>query len=133
MKKLANTLRNNLKSFQLTLFGFCQVFLYLLLGQLLSLTIPLPSAIIGLLICCGVCFVLKKVPFSLELASNLLLKNMPLFFIPYVVTVTLYWPNLKNYWLICLTALLISTVVTLSITSLLCDKLIEHTSKGSIN
>jgi holin-like protein len=95
--------------------------------------IPLPAAIIGLLICCVVCFALKKVPLPLELASNIMLNNMALFFIPYVVTVTLHWPDLKDYWLICLTALFISTLVTLAITSLLCDKLIEHKSKEPIN
>lgn len=133
MKRVTPRIMLKLKNIHLILLGFCQICLYLLLGQWLSVLIPLPAAIIGLLICCGVCFTLKRVPLPLELTSNILLKNMALFFIPYVVTITLYWPELKDYWLVCLTALFISTLVTLAITSLLCDKLIAHTPKSPNN
>jgi holin-like protein len=126
MQKLTPTMIQNIQNIQLILLGFCHICLYLLLGQWLSSLIPLPSAIKGLVICTSVCFILKKVPLPLELASNFLLKNMAIFFIPYVVTITLFWPELKEYWLVCLAALLLSTLVTLAITSLLCDKLVER-------
>lgn len=124
-----STVKQKVKSFHFVLLGFCQIILCLLLGQWLSLLIPLPSAIIGLLICCAACFSLKKVPLPLELASNFLLKNMAIFFIPYIVTITLYWPELERYWLVCLMALFISTLLTMIITSLLCDRVIESTAK----
>jgi holin-like protein len=132
MPKITLEMMRKIKNTYLTLLGFSLLFLYLLLGQWLSSIIPLPVAIIGLIICASVCFILKKVPVSLELASNLLLKNMALFFIPYVVTITLYWPQFKEYWLVCFIALLLSTLVTLVITSLLCDKLVEHNKNQKI-
>lgn len=111
--------------------GFCQIFLYLLIGELLSVFMPLPPAIIGLMFCCGSCLLMKKVPKSLNIASSFLLKNMAIFFIPYVVTITLFWPALADYWHICLTALFISTLVTLSLTSIVSDKLIDRVTKLS--
>jgi len=126
MQKITSKMMLKLKKTQLILLGFCHIFLYLLLGQWLSILIPIPAAIIGLVICTSICLFLKKVPVSLELASNLLLKNMAILFIPYVVTITLYWPELKESWLVCLAALFLSTLVTLAITSLLCDKLVDH-------
>lgn len=116
---------------QLTLLGFCQIILYLLIGEFLSTLIPLPPAIIGLMACCGTCILLKKVPESLNIASNFLLRNMAIFFIPYVVTITLFWPALVDYWLACLLAIFISTLITLSLTSIFSDRLIERTTKSS--
>ncbi|ALO33832.1 hypothetical protein CMT41_03160 [Colwellia sp. MT41] len=121
-----------LKKLHLTVLGFCQIFIYLLMGELLSALIPLPAAIIGLIACCAACILLKQVPESLDIASRFLLKNMAIFFIPYVVTITLFWPALADYWLACLLALFISTLVTLAVTSLLSDKLIEAATKVSV-
>jgi len=121
------------KHFKLTVFGFFQVFLYLLMGEGLGILLPLPPAIIGLVICYSSCLVMKKVPLSLNLASNFLLKHMAIFFIPYVVTITLFWPLLATHWLACLLALFISTLVTLSVTCMLSDKLIDIIEKDSLN
>jgi holin-like protein len=123
--KMSKAVRK-IKNLQLTLFGFFQVFLYLLVGEYMSLLIPLPPAIIGLLLCCGACLLMKKVPLSLDLASRFLLKNMAIFFIPYIVTISLFWLALAGYWFACLLALFISTLLTLIITSVVSDKLIER-------
>ena len=120
-----------LKKLKLISLGFFQIFLYLLIGELLSTLIPLPAAIIGLIACCGACLLLQKVPESLDITSSFLLRNMAMFFIPYVVTITLFWPALADYWLACLLALFISTLVTLSLTSIVSDKLIERTTQES--
>lgn len=122
-----------IKQLRLIFLGFCQVFLYLFMGELLGTLIPLPPAIIGLMICCGACLLMRKVPESLNIASNFLLKNMAIFFIPYVVTITLFWPELADYWFACLVALFISTLITLSFTSMVSDKLIERARKTSKN
>ncbi|NQY50254.1 MAG: CidA/LrgA family protein [Colwellia sp.] len=135
--KIIPKLVSKLKKLKLISLGFCQIFLYLLIGELLSTLIPLPPAIIGLIACCGACLLLQKVPESLDIASSFLLKNMAIFFIPYVVTITLFWPALADYWLACLLALFISTLITLSLTSIVSDKLIERavqeSTKRSIN
>lgn len=135
--KIIPKLVSKLKKLKLISLGFCQLFLYLLIGELLSTLIPLPPAIIGLIACCGACLLLQKVPESLDIASSFLLKNMAIFFIPYVVTITLFWPALADYWLACLLALFISTLITLSLTSIVSDKLIERavqeSTKRSIN
>ncbi|MCJ8294094.1 MAG: CidA/LrgA family protein [Colwellia sp.] len=131
MPKLVPKFIPKLKKLKLISLGFCQVFLYLLIGELLSALIPLPPAIIGLIACCGACLLLQKVPESLDIASKFLLKNMAIFFIPYVVTITLFWPALADYWLACLLALFISTLITLSLTSIVSDKLIERATQES--
>ena len=129
--KIIPKLVSKLKKLKLISLGFCQLFLYLLIGELLSTLIPLPPAIIGLIACCGACLLLQKVPESLDIASSFLLKNMAIFFIPYVVTITLFWPALADYWLACLLALFISTLITLSLTSIVSDKLIERAVQES--
>ncbi len=123
---------DKLQQFPLIVLGFGQIFLYLLCGKWLSNFIPFPATIIAMLLCCGVCFYLNKVPKSLDIVSRLLLKNMAIFFIPYVVTINLFWPTFADFWFTCLSALFISTLLTLFITSTISDKLINTIKNKTI-
>lgn len=107
------------------LFGLAQLTIMLLLAKFLAEFIPLPASIIGLLICCLYCILLKGIPPSLELAGGLLLQYMPLFFIPLIVGIPLYWQELQSVWFVCLIALIVSTIISMTITAKLTDKRIE--------
>jgi putative effector of murein hydrolase LrgA (UPF0299 family) len=113
----------------LLILGHIQIFGFLLLGEGLSLIIPLPATILGLLCCCLYCVILRKVPPSLEYTSKLLLQYMPIFFIPLVVTIPLFWQQLQNFWPLCLVAITFSTVLTMTTIGKLSDKLSSDSSK----
>lgn len=102
--------------FKLT-FGLAQLAVMLLMAKGLSNYIPLPASILGLMLCCAYCVALGGVPKSLEIAGNLLLKYMPLFFVPLVVAIPIYWPELKGAWFACLVALVLSTLLSMSVTA----------------
>lgn len=106
-------------------FGLAQLIIILLLAKFLAEFIPLPASIIGLIICCSYCVVLKGIPPSLELAGGLLLQYMPLFFIPLIVGLPLYWQELQSVWFICLIALVVSTVISMIVSAKLTDKRLE--------
>lgn len=104
------------------LIGSLLIFLFLAAGHFLSSFIPLPAPVIGLLVCAIACAVLGEVPTSLLLVSQLLLSNMALFFIPLIVSATLYLDLIKNNWLEVSLSLLISTLVAMAVTAKLADK-----------
>ena len=107
-------------------FGLAQLVIMLIAAKFLAEFIPLPSSILGIIICCFYCIALKGIPPSLELAGTILLKYMPLFFIPLIVGIPLYWMELQNAWLICLVALVVSTVISMIVTAKLTDKRIAQ-------
>lgn len=113
---------NAFKTFYTLAFGLLQLVIILLIARLLGNYVPLPTSILGLIICCLYCLALGGIPPSLEAAGGLLLKYMPLFFIPLVVGIPIFWSELNNVWLICLLALIISTVLSMVVTAKLADR-----------
>lgn len=104
------------------LIGISLIAIFLAAGHLLSLFIPLPAPVIGLLVCAVSCAALGEVPTSLLLISKLLLSNMALFFIPLIVSATLYFDLIKSNWFEVLLSLFISTLLAMAITAKLADR-----------
>lgn len=107
--------------------GFLLIIVLLTSGQLLGLLIPLPAPVIGLLLCSLLCAILGKVPKSLQLISQLLLSNMALFFLPLIISATLYIDLIRSSWLPILLSLIISTLIAIVITAKLADKNLDGT------
>lgn len=93
----------------------------LALGHVLSLFLPLPAPVFGLILCAVTCATLSEVPKSLLLTSQLLLNNMALFFLPLIVSATLYIDLIRENWLPILVSLILSTLVAIAITAKLAD------------
>lgn len=104
------------------LIGTTLIGLFLLAGHFLSLFIPLPAPVIGLLVCAISCAILGEVPPALLLVSQLLLSNMALFFIPLIVSATLYFDLIKNIWVEILLSLFISTLLAMAVTAKIADR-----------
>ena len=100
----------------------------LALGHVLSLFLPLPAPVLGLILCAVSCAALGEVPKSLLLISQLLLSNMALFFLPLIVSATLYIDLIIEIWLPVLISLILSTLVAIAITAKLADIKLARTS-----
>lgn len=112
-------------TFKLYLYGFSLLLLLLGGGTLLSHIIPLPAPVIGLLLCALLCAMLGQVPKPLTLISQLLLSNMALFFVPLIVSITLYLEQIQTHILAIGLSLLLSTLIAMAVTAKLADWLLE--------
>ncbi len=110
------------------LIGAILIGLFLLVGHFLSLLMPLPGPVIGLLVCAISCAALGEVPPALLMVSQLLLSNMALFFIPLIVSATLYFDLIKNIWLEVLLSLFISTLLAMTVTAKVADRNLKDES-----
>ena len=94
--------------------------------QWLSGFVPLPAALLGMLILFGFLLVMGGVPKPLQRVSAFLLKHLSLFFIPATLSIVLFAEQLAGrVWIIAL-ALLVSTVVSLWLTALISQKVLER-------
>lgn len=109
--------------------GAILILFLLFAGHFLSRFIPLPGPVLGLLLCTLLCAVLQQVPKSLLLISQLLLANMALFFVPLIVSATLYMDYIKDTWLIIAMSIVTSTLVAMAVTALLADRNLTKTHK----
>ncbi len=71
--------------------------------------VPLPPAVLGLILFSAALFTGAIRPKSVEPAGDFLLKNLLLFFIPAIAGITEYLPQLRQEWLPIAVALLVST------------------------
>ncbi|MDN3595496.1 CidA/LrgA family protein [Zunongwangia endophytica] len=101
------------------------IFGFLLLGELIHylLDIPVAGNIIGmLLIFLALLFKLVKLE-DVKPASDVLVKYMVVFFIPYGVGLMVYANLIAEYWIPVTTAVVFSTLLSLYITGFLFQKL----------
>ncbi len=106
---------------------------FLILAVLTSLStwlvstfhLPIPAAIVGLLILFLALLLLGKVPESLNWISQLLLRNLSLFFVPATVAVVLFKEQLLAHGWIILLTLVLSTLVSLFITAWVSQKMLN--------
>ena len=104
------------------------IFSFLGLGELVSyfIDIPIPGNIVGMiLIFIALKFKLIRLE-TVKPASDLLLKYMVLFFVPYGVGLMSYFDFISSYWIILSVAAVCSTLITLYITALVQQKLEKH-------
>lgn len=100
--------------------GLLLVLLFQLLGELsvVSLGLPLPGPVFGMLLLLLVLLNRKQVPAPLRNVADALLANLALLFVPAGVGLVLHFELLKSEWWIILLALIISSVGAAIITAL---------------
>jgi holin-like protein len=111
--------------------GAAIILLLLYSGHFFSRFIPLPGPVLGLLLCALLCAILRQVPKPLLLISQLLLANMALFFVPLIVSATLYMEYIQDTWLIIVMSVITSTLVAMAVTALLADRNLTKHSKNT--
>lgn len=101
--------------FDLTILLCCQ-----LLGEALAFAtgLPIPGAVLGLVLLVLLLVVLGRAPGSLEGTANGLLQHLSLLFVPAGVGVMLHTARIEAEWPALLAALLVSTLLTMTVTAL---------------
>ncbi len=106
--------------------GFILLAIYFGLGAAVqSLTgLPVPAGIWGLVMLFISFVALRKVPESLRLACDFMIRHMPFLFLPALVSVMAYRAFLKTQGLVLLLAMIISTIIGLALAGLIFEKLV---------
>jgi holin-like protein len=105
--------------------GITIIFVFLFIGEFISksLNIPIPGNVIGMiLITAALRFNIIKLE-SVKQTSDILIKNMILFFIPPAVGIMLYFDMIKNDWLTLLVGLFPPTFIVLFVVAKLQQRL----------
>lgn len=105
--------------------AFLFIFMFLGLGELIVyvMGIVIPGNILGmLLIFLALRFKLIKLE-TVKPASDVLVNNMMLFFVPFAVGLLSYFDFIKEYWIILSVVASVSTLITLFITGFVQQKL----------
>lgn len=113
--------------------GLLFVLLFQLIGELavVSLGLPLPGPVLGMVLLLIVLLNRKQVPSSLRVVSDALLANLALLFVPAGVGLVLHFELLKSEWWIILLAIVISSIGAAFITALVFASLLRRQrSKG---
>ncbi|MDT0628960.1 CidA/LrgA family protein [Alteromonas sp. W364] len=109
-------------------FGFLVLtFIYLFAVFLFhALSLPVPPALIGILILFLLLLVLKKVPLSVTTAARPLLAHMGLFLLPPMISVLLFLDVFNQHAVVLLLAIVGSTVLSLVCAFFLSQKILKR-------
>lgn len=105
--------------------AFFVLFLFFGMGEAINYFIPLavPGSILGMILI----FIALKIKLihleTVKPASDVLIKYMVLFFVPFGVGLMAYFDFIQSYWIILSVAVVITTLVTLYLTALIQEKL----------
>ncbi|THB70476.1 MAG: CidA/LrgA family protein [Gammaproteobacteria bacterium] len=107
------------------LLGFIILLLGAFLGNIISSYsgLPVPGTVFGILLVLVCLAIIKKVPHSLKLVSDGLLKYLALFYVPAGVGLVAYLDLLAADWSKILVALLVSSVITIIVVAMIMDKI----------
>ncbi len=110
------------------LFGILALLLAAFAGDLISTFsgLPIPGTVFGILLVLIYLALYKKVPNSLKLVSDGLLKYLALFYVPAGVGLISYLDLLAQDWGKILISLLISSILTIGFVTLLLEKMIKR-------
>ena len=86
-------------------------------GRWLSLLIPLPSALLGLLLLLSLLFLLGRVPRPLQTVSQFLLLHLSLFFVPAAMGIFFFAQRLQQHLWVFLLVIVFTTVLSLGLTA----------------
>ncbi|MDO6565528.1 CidA/LrgA family protein [Alteromonas sp. 1_MG-2023] len=116
------------------IFGAILVLVCFYVGTWLSLSVglPLPGALTGLLILLAILFIAPSAEPYVARAASPLLSHMSVLFVPAVLGVTTYWTEIaQNGWAIGI-AIIITTCISLGISAKIAEKLLaaRHSSQG---
>ncbi len=102
--------------------AFCGLFW--LCNQLVELEhLPIPAGVIGMMLLVGLLLTRVVPEKAVQSGSRFLLSELLLFFIPPVVSILKYWSMLRDEGWMLVTALVIGTVVVLSGTAWVVDRI----------
>jgi holin-like protein len=104
---------------------------YQTIGEVLvhTLNLPIPGPVVGMLMLFITLAVRKSVSQELRDTSQGLLQHLSLLFVPAGVGVMAHFTRISDEWLPLLVALLVSTVLTISVTALTMSGLLKLSSK----
>jgi holin-like protein len=107
------------------LFGFAALVAFHWLGEFLKnqLHLPLPGAVVGMLLLLVALMIVGSVPDAIQCAAQPLLQHMSLLFIPPGVGLLFLAPEIFTQWPAILGAIIISTAITLAATGVLMQRL----------
>jgi holin-like protein len=105
--------------------------LFWFLGYGLSHYVPLPAALLGLLLLFIGLLFLGRVPKALEHVSQFCLRHLSFFFIPPLVAAWFYAEQLGDQLWVFLFAVMLSTFVSLWLTSWLGQRFFGHPNKSN--
>ncbi len=110
------------------LFGILVLLLAAFAGDLISTFsgLPVPGTVFGILLVLIYLALYKKVPHSLKLVSDGLLKYLALFYVPAGVGLISYLDLLAQDWGKILISLLVSSILTIGFVTLLLEKMIKR-------
>ena len=99
-----------------------------LLGELLvhAFGLPLPGALLGMLLLFACLLVIGRVPDALNRTAGTLLQNMMLLFVPAVTGVMVHFHRVAKEWQPFLVACVVGAVVTLAVTALTLNWLLKR-------
>ena len=110
---------------------FCLGIALLVLAQMAGdaavarLGLPLPGALVGMLLLLAVLIVMGRVPRPIELAAGPLLRHIMMFLMPVVAGVLEHSSVLQGQWLPFLVSSLLGTFLTLVVTAALLQRLLR--------
>lgn len=112
--------------------GLLAILICQLLGELLVnwLDIPVPGAVVGMLLLLIALMVRGEVADGLRQAGEGLLKYLPLMLVPSGVGLMVHFELIARDWLAIALALIVSTVVTFVVTALLMERLKKPAGEG---
>lgn len=100
-------------------FGLLMLFVFYIVGEVVvqSASLPLPGALVGLLLLLFTLLFLKRTPASIASGARPLLSHMTVLFVPAVCAVMLMWQDIAPYLTSISVAIFISTAVSLGATA----------------
>lgn len=110
------------------LVGLLLLLLCQLLGEwlVLSLSLPVPGPVVGMVLMLAALIVLRRVPDMIREPSEGLLRHLALLFVPAGVGLTVHAELIADEWLIILVALVVSTVLAIIVTALVLKRLTRN-------
>ncbi len=108
--------------------GLLLLLLCQLLGEwiVLALVLPVPGPVMGMVLLLASLIVAKRVPEAVRVSAEGLLRHLALLFVPAGVGLMVHAELIAAEWLVILTALVISTVVTILVTALVLKRLTRN-------
>lgn len=98
--------------------GITLLLLYQLMGEVFTmlLRLPVPGPVIGMALLFFTLLYRRRIPASVDAASEALLSHLSLLFVPAGVGLITHFERIANEWLSIVLTLLLSTVITLAAT-----------------
>ncbi len=112
--------------------GMAVLLFYQLLGTVMGLLLGLaiPGPVLGMILLFVSLLLMGRVPAFLGFTSSNLLAHLSLLFIPAGVGVITHLQRIGSEWVAIVTTLFVSTVVSMAVTALVMQKVIQLLRKG---